>query len=266
MRGIPAIISILLIFSCTKSDPLTPQPTGTMLLYVKGGNPGSESVQSEFRYDNAGNITTRISYFGEKISSQADIRYKDGKLHTVESKFDVSSSSLATHYVYGKSDFEYNAEGLVVQKNHHLKENNSSTYELRSFSVFDYNASQLPVKETRFRLDGTPYQYTNYIYDASGNIVQQEFYQLDAAGEMQLAFSTGYEHDQKKNPYLKVYHSVENIPFSINKNNIVTTTIQYTIVPQGSSTSSSTIYNAFNRQDYPLSMEENGNRFVFQYN
>ncbi len=265
MKRILTFAVFFILFSCSKEQNNTVLPaSGTLLRYVKGA---SGSVQSEFIYDNAGKIVTRNLFSGETLLGQADIRYKNGRAHLVDQKVNVSGSMTGSNYVYSRGEFIYNRE-QIIQKNHFIKENEQATPVLRSFSVFEYNAAGLPVKETRFLDDGTPLGYTDYSYDLAGNVILSASYNRNAAGEMQLTQEAGYQHDQKSNPYLKVYLPVENIPFSVNKNNITKATFtNYVENAQGVTNSSVTTYGAFNPKQLPLSMvEDNDNKFFFEYN
>lgn len=265
MKKMLAFATLLILFSCSKDqDANTALPaSGTLLRYVKGA---SGNVQSEFVYDNTGKILTRNLFSGDKLIGQTHIRYKNGKAHLLDQKMDISSSTLATNYHYSQSEFIYH-RNQIIQKNHFAKTNETAIPELRSFSVFEYNAGFL-IKQTRFLEDGTPLGYTDYNYDVAGNIILSESYNRNNAGEMQLTQKVTYEHDQKNNPYLTVYLSVENIPFSINKNNIVrATATNYTQSAQGIANSSNTSYQEYNPQQLPLSViEENDNRFLYEYN
>ncbi len=257
------IFSIFLVlFSCSKDQENTVLPaSGTLLRYVKSS---SGSVQSEFIYDNAGKITSRNTYSADKLLGEASIHYKNGKAHLTDQKMDISSSTTGVHYIYSRSEFVYNGK-QIIQNNHFLKESEHATPVLRSFTVFEYNAAGFIVKETRFLDDGTPLSYTKYSHDLSGNITLSENYERNTAGEMQLIQKTSYQHDQNMNPYLTVYLPVENIPFSVNKNNITHTTV--TNYTQDVTNVSVTQYGNFTQRQLPQYMiENNDNSFLFEYN
>lgn len=265
MKRILTFAVFFILFSCSKEQNNTVLPaSGTLLRYVKGASGG---VQSEFIYNNTGKIITRNLYSGDKLLGQAEIRYENGRPHLVDQKMDVSSSTTAYQYVYSQAELIYHGK-QIIQKNHFAKGNERATPVLRSFSVFEYNAAGFLVKETRFLEDGTPAGYTDHSYDLSGNVVLSVSYHRNAAGEMQLTEKTSYEHDQNPNPYLTVYLPVENIPFSVNRNNITKTSFtNYAVNAQGAVTNTSiTTYGAFNAKQLPLFMVEDNNKFFFEYN
>lgn len=262
MKKLLAFAVFIIFISCSKEqDTTTALPaSGTILRYVKGASGG---VQSEFIHDDAGKIVTRNSFSGETLFGQAQIHYKNGRAHLLDQKMDVSSAMFAPNYVYSRIEFIYHND-RIIQTNHFVRENERAAPVLRSFSVFDYNAGLL-VKQTRFLDDGTPLGFTDYSYDLAGNIILSESYHRNASGEMQQTQKIVYQHDNHSNPYLTVYLQVENIPFSINKNNI--TKAISTDYSQGVSATSNTSYENFNLYQFPLSMvEENNNRFTFEYN
>jgi len=265
MRKIVAIAGLLFLFACSKEDNVESVSLlpGSALRYVKSGN---GNILNEFTYDKSGNIQKRVSYFADKVSSAADMHYKNGRLASVDLKMDVSSSMTAPNYIYGRYDFEYDIAGNIIQQNHYTRKTAQEAYTLGSFSVFEYNSSRLPVRVSRFMPDGTKYQYVDYAYDMAGNVVSSELYAIsEGAGEMQPVHKSIYQHDGKSNPYLKVYHPVENIPFSVNRNNIteiITTSYSGPVREH----TASTVYGDFNSHSLPLWMEENGTRFSFEYN
>ncbi|HRQ49835.1 MAG TPA: hypothetical protein PLR74_04820 [Agriterribacter sp.] len=83
-----------------------------------------------------------------------------------------------------------------------------------------------------------------------------------------LTLKRSYLHDDRRNPYKNVYHSIENIPFSVNDNNItaITTINHNSYLPStpAQSIRSATTY-VYNSLGYPERMNENGNEFVLEY-
>lgn len=256
------------LFSCSKDEaPGNNQPVEEALSFVKTGANG-DIILDENIYQADGKIKTRIGYKDHSlgiVSSKSDYSYENGRLMQTESQMDLSSSTSATQYSYSKSDFEYNNSGLVTQRNHYRKENDQ--YELISFSVFTYNNEQLPVRENRYMPDGTLYGYSTYVYNSDGNVTELKNYSVTGPGSAHaLTLKQSFKYDAKNNPYTRVYHLTENIPFSVNHNNITeTTTVNYAINAQGISSTSTTSYQSYNNNGFPTNMNENGNIFILQY-
>ncbi|HTN07074.1 hypothetical protein [Agriterribacter sp.] len=263
------VLAFTLCFAGCKKDTVSRQDTsGPKLMFVKAKTNGADIIQNENRYNESGNIQTRISYKNYAaglISAKTEYKYQDGRLVQKEDQMDVSSSSFASQYINSRSVFEYSG-GRIIQNNHYLKTGND--YELRSFTVFSYDDAGHPVKQTRYSADGALFGYTTYTYNGNNIILSEEYNQKQPDPEPVLTLRCSYQHDNKKNPYRNVYHSIENIPFSVNGNNITaTTTVNYNSYPpstSGLSITSSTTY-VYNNLSYPERMNESGNEFVLEY-
>ncbi|HRP54852.1 hypothetical protein [Agriterribacter sp.] len=261
---IPALV--LLIFSCTKDGEIRRDVSGAKLQFVKVN--GGDIIQEENIYNESGNIKTRISYkdyAAGLIFSKTTYTYERDELIQTDDQVDFSSSTFSTQYQYSRSRFEYSGN-RIIQRNHYLK--TGDDYELRSFTVFSYDDPGRPVKQTRYSADGELLGYTIYTYKGN-NVAQSEAYSINQSNaEPVPAFKYSYKYDNKKNPYREVYHSIENIPFSVNENNITETiSVNYNIYPlsaQGVSSTSQTTY-VYNSLGYPSLMNENGNEFILEY-
>ncbi len=263
------ILFFALCFAGCKKDTVTRHDTsGPKLMFVKAKTNGGGIIQEENIYNESGNIKTRISYkdyTAGLVFSKITYMYESDKLIQTDDQMDFSSNSLGSNYQYGRSRFEYSGN-RIIQRNHYLKIGND--YELRSFTVFSYDDQGHPVKQTRYSTDGELLGYTIYTYKGN-NVVLSESYTINQSnGEAVPALKYSYKYDNKKNPYRKVYYSIENIPFSVNENNITeTTSVNYNIYPssaQGVSSTSPTTY-VYNNLGYPSLMNENGNEFVLEY-
>ncbi|HEX5025224.1 MAG TPA: hypothetical protein VFV68_08120, partial [Agriterribacter sp.] len=238
---------------------------GTALKFVKASWNGGELIQNENIYNASGHIQTRISYKDYAagiVSSQTDYAYKNEKLVQKEEKLDISSSTLATQYLYSRTVFEYN-NNRIIQQYHYLKENDQ--YKLGSFTVFSYNNVGLPIKQSRYSPDGVLFGYISYTYE-NGNVVLSEEYKVGASNV--LTAKHNYKYDNMKNPYRDMYQTLENIPFSLNNNNIVeATATNYNINPfpaMPTLTASYTNYE-YNNKGFPSTMNENGHTFILVY-
>lgn len=269
MKKLLVFVLGICLFSCSKEDKPAGNnlPASEKLTWVKTGANG-EVVLNENIYQADGQIKTRLGYKDYSlglVGSKAELTYENGRLVQTETQMDMSSSTTAVQYSYGRAGFEYNNAGLVTQRNNYLKVDDQ--YKLSSFSVFTYNDQNLPSRENRFMPDGTLYAFSTYEYDASGNIILLEEYGIDQPGSSPvLKMEKRFRYDTKNNPYKSVYHLTENIPFSINSNNIIeTTAVNYAVNPQGISSTSTTTYPSYNSKAYPVAMNEAGNTFILEY-
>jgi hypothetical protein len=269
MKGQLYILVFALCFAGCKKDTVTPHDTsGPKLTFVKAKTNGEDIIQEENIYNESGNIKTRTSYkdyAAGLMFSKTTYTYESDKLIQTDDQMDFSSSSFSSNYQYSRSRFEYSGN-RIIQRNHYLK--TGADYELRSFTVFSYDDRGHPVKQTRYSADGELLGYTIYTYEGN-NVVLNEAYTISRSNaEPVLALKYSYKYDNKKNPYRKVYQSIENIPFSVNENNITeTTSVNYNIYPssaQGVSITSQTTY-VYNNWGYPSLMNENGNEFILEY-
>lgn len=267
-RQLYILAFVLFIFSCKKEGEIHHDVSGAKLLFVKTKVSGGDIIQDENIYNESGNIKTRISYkdyTAGLIFSKTAYTYESGKLIQLDEQVDLSGSTFSTQYQYSRSNFEYNGN-RIIQRNHYLKIDDD--YELRSFTVFSYDDFGHPVKQTRYSADGALFGYTLYTYEGNNVVLSEEYYRNEFNPEPVLSFKHSYRYDNKNNPYRKVYHSIENIPFSVNENNITeTTSVNYNNYPssaQGVSSTAPTTY-VYNNLGYPSLMNENGNEFILEY-
>ena len=171
---------------------------------------------------------------------------------------------MSEQYAYSKTTFEYSNNNIIIQRNNFLRTGNE--YELRFFAVYSYKDQKQPVKEAQYQADGSLYGYSTYNYDHNGNIKASEHYTINPSGNPVQTSGTTYRYDDNKNPYRNVYHLLENLPYSINRNNIIATSrTDYTTDPQGISHTTTTKENAYNAYGYPTAMDEQGNNFLLEY-
>lgn len=253
---------------CKKDTAVLHDAPGPKLMFVKARANGGDIIQSESIYNEDGNIKTRISYKDYAtglIGSKTKYTYQDGRMVQKEEQVDISGSTFASQYFNSRSVFEYSGDH-IIQQNHYLNINNH--YELRSFTVFTYDNAGHPVKQTRYSADGALLGYTLYTYEGNNVAVSEEYNQRQSDPEPVLILKHSYKHDKRKNPYGNVYHKIENIPFSVNENNITeTVTVShnaYSSSPGQPGTTSLATY-VYNNSGYPVLMNENGNTFILEY-
>lgn len=253
---------------CEKSTVSRQDNTLPKLKFVKARSASGDIVQNEYRYNDKGLIEQRISYKDYAIAlagTVSECYYQGSRLVEVNEQIDYSSMSTAAQYIKSRSTFIYSGD-LIIQQNHFLFVDNQ--YTLTSFTVFTYNNKALPVKQTRFAADGTLVGYSLFTYNGDNVTVSEEYHQKPGISQPELAVKTSYQHDTHMNPYRDVYQNIENIPFSININNITSTTsVTYNSNPRSTgelSTSTSATY-TYNRSGYPINVNENGNEFLMEY-
>ncbi|MFT3950240.1 MAG: hypothetical protein QM763_24960 [Agriterribacter sp.] len=256
----------ILLAGCEKNDTSADfNKPGVSLRFVKSLFNGEEIVQNEFQYLTDGKIKTALGYKDYSknlISYKRTYNYEGDRLINSEIQVDISSSLSAANYIYSKTQYEYN-DNLIIQSNHFSKKNDQ--YEMTSFTTYTYNNKKLPIKISRYAAGGSLYSYSTYSYDEKGNVILSEDYRINDMGEPVKNMQSAYTYDNKSNPYQQVYHLLENIPYSINKNNILTSGwTNYATSPQTSGTSTTT-YNSYNAFGYPTSMDEQGNVFLLEY-
>ncbi|MFT3749405.1 MAG: hypothetical protein QM768_13850 [Agriterribacter sp.] len=257
----------ILLAGCEKNDtPSDINKSDATLTFVKALLNGQEIIQNEFQYSADGKITTALGYkdYSKNIISYKRVySYENNKLVSSEMQMDISSSLSAVNYIHTKTQYEY-SNNFIIQSNYQSKKNDQ--YELTSFTTYTYDDKKLPVKISKYAASGSLYAYSTYTYDEHGNVILSEDYQLNALGEPVKNMQRTYQYDDKKNPYKNAYTLLENIPYSINQNNITASAwTDYTINPRGNSGSTVTKYNSYNSYDYPTSMDEQGNIFLLEY-
>lgn len=272
MKKYILVAALTLLFACKKDNVSNSINTNNALLtVVKTKQNGQDIVLNENSYFDNGKIKTHISYKSYSlglIGSKIDHIYENEKLVQTDIQTDFSSNSASVQYSYSRNTFEYNSSNFIIQRNNFLKSGNE--YKLNSFTTYAYNAAGLLVKETGYTADGALYGYSTYTYDTNGNVKAAENYGINASNTTPvLALKYSYRYDTNKNPYKNVYCSIENIPFSVNTNNIVeTVVINYNSEPsnpQGVKSIGQTSYLGYNNLGYLMSMSENGNEFTFEY-
>ena len=121
--------------------------------------------------------------------------------------------------------------------------------------------------ENRYAENGALTGYSIYEYDKGGNISSASVYSINTMNQTPVLTSKAtYTYDSGENPYRKIYATVENIPFSVNLNNVVKTSIADFSKPAVHLQPAQTLVRyIYNKNGLPIAMDENGNRFLLEY-
>ena len=250
-------VSISLLFSGCSKDNLS---SGAKLFRVYGGG----QLQSEISYNSNGLVSTHTNYFAGRKSGEIVCYYDaSNKLVKKETTLDFSSSSITPQWSYSYTEYIYSADGRISEEKNYLKQNN--VYVLVSKKKPGYDANGRLISNTLLTPADIPLRLTKYQYNNKGNIVLQEEYQYNGTA-LELHFKYIYnDHDDKVNPYFGLYSGVP--PYSINRNNILQTTVINYIMTPGTpiTTVSNAIYSEYTHDGLPLKVTENGANFVYEY-
>lgn len=271
MRGVLlSMVFLILLTACEKdkTDRQMKPDYGTSLSVIKTKQGEGEIILNTIDYNTNGTVKTRISYQDYTtglLNTKAEYFYKDNRLEYIEEETNYRSGISNDAPIHCRNVFEYDAEGKVIQKNYF--QYNNIQYELKSFSTFTYNILELPEMENRYAADGMLTGYNIYEYNKEGNVSSASIYSINATNLTPvLASKTTYTYDSGVNPYRNVYSAVENIPFSVNRNNVVQTRVTDYSKPAANLQPAETrVGYIYNKNGLPSTMNENGNQFILVY-
>ena len=221
-------------------------------------------LQSEFVYNNEGLLSGHVTYFAGRKGSEVLCYYDAArKLIKKESAFDLSSSTTNPQWSYSYTEYTYRAEGRISEEKNYLKQN--TMYVLVSKVIPGYDAGDRLISRTILSPADVPIHLSKYQYGGSGNIVSQETYRYNGSVP-ELHFRYSYDDfDNKNNPYVNL--ACEVAPYSINRNNILQTTVTNYIISPGTPvvTINRAVYSVYNRSGLPTKVSENGAEFIYEY-
>ena len=250
------VIAFFLFSSCSKDNG----SNGEKISRIYGGG----QLQGEFVYNNEGLLSGHVTYFAGKKGSEVICHYDAGKkLIKKETANDVSSSTTNPQWSYSYAEYIYGTDGKITEEKNYLKQN--TTYVLVSKSRPVYDANNRLISRTILSPTDVPIQLSKYQYGSDGNIILQESYRYNGSVP-ELHFKYSYDdYDNKKNPYVNLASEVP--PFSINRNNILQTTVTNYIVTPGTPvvTINRSVYTSYNRNGLPTKVSENGTEFIYEY-
>jgi len=245
----------LLFFGCSKENT----SNGEKISRIYSGG----QLQSEFVYNNEGLLVSHVTYFAGRKGSEVTCYYDAGKLTKRESAYDFSSSTTNPQWSYAYTEYSYSTGGRISEEKNYLKQNN--TYTLVSKVKPAYDANDRLISQTLLSPTDVPFQLSKYQYGGNGNIILTEMYRYNGSTP-ELHFKYSYDdHDNKSNPYLNLGSEVP--PFSINRNNILQTTVTNYIITPGTPvvTTNKSVYSSYNRHGLPTKVSENGTEFIYEY-
>lgn len=271
MRTVLWFVAFWVLLAACEKDRAAGQvkaASGAFLSMVKAERENGGMVLNTITYNTDGAVQTRISYKDYNaglISSKTEYVYRDGRLEQIDEQTDYGSGVSSGTPVYSRSVLVYGLDGEVIQKNYFLRKDEQ--YELKSFTTFTYNTLGLPSMETRYAADGALTGYSVYDYDDKSNVKSASVYAINATSpEPALASKTDYTYDNGLNPYRNIYAAVENIPFSVNRNNVVWSSFTDYSNPTGHPQPAVIrVDYTYNKNAFPSSMNENGNLFSLGY-
>ena len=256
-RLLLAIINVFfLLAGCSKDNGFK----GEKISRIYSGG----QLQSEFTYNNEGLLVSYVTYFAGRKGSEVTCHYDAGnRLVKRESAYDFSSSTTNPQWSYGYTEYSYAAGGRVSEEKNYLKQN--TTYTLVSKIKPVYDASGRLISQTLLSPTDVPIQVSTHQYGGNGNIVLTEVSRYNGSTP-ELHFKYSYDdHDTKVNPYLSLPSAVP--PFSVNRNNILQTTVTNYIATPGIPivTINKSVYSSYNRSGLPTKVSENGTEFIYEY-
>lgn len=196
----------LFLISCGDESGLRPefQTDGTLLKEVK--------IEGEtwykYTYNDVGLVfeeKSKFHYSKYEYNSQNQLIHSD---HYWDERI-ISSSSYVLEEAMQRTEWvnpenterdtyttlNYSRSGQL-EKSVTYRTNSNYT----SFSTFTYNSKGQVKRRTSYH-ENKASAYDEYYYDATGNLVKKERYNIISAGNTQLSTTTEYEFDKKNNPY-----------------------------------------------------------------
>lgn len=254
------LVIIMLALSCKKEEiGVTANSTGLLLKQVLVDN----QAVLEYTYNSSRLISaekskvdlTNYTYTNNQLTStDYFLNY-----NILSSDAQVSSNAMnqagwvtaVTTNEGGSGSFEYNGSDQLVKATY-VSVSGSSQY-----SQFTYGTDGRISKQILF-WDNAETGHIDYTYDASGNLTEEDLYNISASGVSELSTTTTYEFDTSTNPY----KAISRLPIPglyTNTNNITKETYTIVVNSEQSTSSVQEIVNtyAYNTKGYPIS--KNGN-------
>ena len=265
-------VLMVLALSCTKEGGVQNGEIeySTDNEHIKSVSAGG-TINHQYLYDRAGKIVEEncLFYFKRYLYDENE------RLVKVESAFDesmLSSSSFVerrTEFMTSKNSdvksyslYEYDHEGLLSKIKNYANITGKE-FEYRSMQTFEYDGA-LIAKVNLHDPTGQITQYHVYTYDDYGNVANEKYYSNNVSPN-ELISETSYKYDNYKNPY-RILSILGSPGLFMNINNIIETNLIRHYEVQGFekySTSKNTYQ--YNKNGYPVKVNENGNEFEYHY-
>lgn len=162
---------------------------------------------SKHNYNNQGQLVRSEHYWDNRIFSSSRYVLEELRKRTNWVNSENTERSSYKTFKYGS-----NGELKMIKT---IRESNDYTL----YSAYSYNEKGRIEKRTSYH-DGKAALFDKYYYDAVGNLIREERYNLLKNGNEELSTSTDYEFDNMKNPYYS-FRKLMSPGQNTNVNNII---------------------------------------------
>lgn len=210
------LLLVAFILSCEKDYIFTQLTDGVLLKEVYVG----DSLSYVYTYNNAKQILEKKGKW-----SYTKYNYRNNRLVSSDLYFDnriVSSSSYILNKALNRKDWvnpENTEREFTIEYSYKGDQLVKSTLNY-GYSIYNYDENNRISRQILFEDDGKESGYTDFSYDAKGNMVKRLRYSVSSDGKATLETTTLYEFDDKKNPY-RAFSSLVLPGENTNVNNIV---------------------------------------------
>ena len=211
----------------------------------------STDTYAEYFYNNSNKLIKEESYYNGILEMKTEYEYNENR-HVWKENIFINNSG-AIEYSYRL--YEYDEKELLSKMTTYLKVKDDS-YELRSYTKYEYNLANRLIRSCLFNLDSIEVKYTEFIYDEKGNVVETNFYQNGG-----LSFNDKYEYDYMNNPLKEI--NMTNSASYISGNNVIKhSQINYMM---GNKFSLAEYTYQYNEDGYPISCSYGSQKYYFDY-
>ena len=267
-----SFVLMAMVLSCTKEGSVLNDEVeySTDNEHIKSVS-ADGTIRHQYLYDQEGRIVeeNNFYYFQRYL-------YENDRLVKIESAFDRSglSSSMPaerrTEFMTSQNStfdtyslYKYDKAGRLEKTEHFFNETGKG-FEHRSSRTFEY--SGLNISKVKFydpKTGKTSLVY-EYAYDSRGNVINEKYYS-NFGPEPELFSETSYKYDDYKNPY-QIFSLTGHPGMHTNVNNIIETNLtRHSEVAGFDKYSTSKNTYQYNKNGYPVKVNENGNLFEYNY-
>lgn len=199
-------IGFLFLLSCGKEPVLRPyfSGNGTFLKEVKIGG----EIYYRYTYNDAGFVVeekSKFHYSKHKYNGSNQLVHSDNywdERIASSSSYVLDEAMKRTEWVSPENTERDSYTSLYydrfgqLERSETFRENDSYS----SFLTYSYDTKGR-INRRIFYSNNNPSSYDEYHYDAAGNVVKTERYNILSKGKNELRTTTEYEFDNKHNPY-----------------------------------------------------------------